>query len=90
MTYIDPSPKVDTKQTIAYPDQKGTALVIDNKDRLKQGRVQLEFGSWAHPIPDVDDDGNAVLFDIPVVGQKVTWLAYSKSQKVSDKIWYEC
>jgi hypothetical protein len=88
--YGFPKKMIETKQLMKTPNQKGEALVVDNCDRLKQNRVQLDFGSWAYPTPLTSCDGDTLKYKVPSVGTKVTWIAYSKSQNVSDKIWYKC
>jgi hypothetical protein len=49
---------------------KGESQVFCNRDRLKQGRVQLHFGSWAH---QKYGRSGGQYFCVPPEGTTVKW-----------------
>ena len=51
---------------------EGESVVIDNRDRRKEGRVMLEFGSWAKPMFGLTEGPG----EVPSPGTKVTYVAY--------------
>lgn len=59
------------------PISGGRATVISNKDRLRQGRVRLHFGSWATPMGFVEAGSKSAEYEIPEVGEKVKYFAFA-------------
>lgn len=62
--------------TTYLPDVHGEAVVLSNRDPLRQGRVRLDFGSWAKPYA-TKPNGE---FEAPTPGTRVKWYAYSSTK----------